>query len=168
MIMDAWESASQEIVYHDPFDTVSALSYKTPTVPPNHPDHGQFNNTSMPATILIADDHEDNRELLRLLLTGAGYNVREARDGNECLGFARNEPPNLIVMDLSMPVLDGWGLLRELRADERTQAIPCMVVTAHADFARNDALQTGFAAYVSKPYTAEAILDTIARILAEQ
>lgn len=166
--MDAWESASQEIVYQGPFDTVSALSYKTRRFPPNHLDHGPFKRTSMPATILIADDHEDNRELLRLLLAGAGYTVREARDGNECLVFAQTEPPNLIVMDLSMPVLDGWGLLRELKADERTQAIPCMVVTAHADFARNEALQTGFAAYVSKPYSAEAILDTIASLLADQ
>lgn len=122
----------------------------------------------MPATILIADDHDDNRELLRLLLSGAGYKVREARDGNECLTNAQSEPPDLIVVDLSMPILDGWGLLRELKADQRTQTIPCMVVTAHADFARNEALETGFAAYVSKPYTAEAILDTIAKILAEQ
>src|ERR1043166_3558485 len=122
----------------------------------------------MPETILIADDHDDNRELLRLLLSGAGYQVREARDGNECLTCAQEEPPDLIVVDLSMPVLDGWGLLRELKADGRTQTIPCIVVTAHADLARNDALQTGFAAFVSKPYSAEAILDTIASILADQ
>ena len=108
----------------------------------------------MPPTVLIADDHDDNRELLQVLLSGAGYNVREARDGSECLAIARNERPDLIVMDLSMPVLDGWGVLRELKADERTLTIPCMAVTAHAELEQNQALDTGFAAYVLKPYTA--------------
>ena len=119
----------------------------------------------MPATILIADDHEDNREVLQLLLAGAGYNVREARDGKECLTIAREESPELIVMDLSMPVLDGWGVLQELKADERTLAIPCMAVTAHADLERDQALKTGFSAYVSKPYTAAHLLKTIATVL---
>jgi CheY-like chemotaxis protein len=121
----------------------------------------------MAATILIADDHDDNRELLRLLLTAAGYKVREARDGKECLAIARNEPPDLIVMDLSMPVLDGWGVFQELKADQRTLTIPCMAVTAHADLERSEALDTGFIAYVSKPYTAETLLKTIATVLAE-
>ena len=121
----------------------------------------------MPATILIADDHDDNRELLQLLLSGAGYNVREARDGKECLAIAREESPDLIVMDLSMPVLDGWGVLKELKADKRTLTIPCMAVTAHADLAQDQALKTGFHAYVSKPYTAETLLKTIANLLAK-
>ena len=122
----------------------------------------------MPATILIADDHEDNRELLRLLLAAAGYDVREARDGNECLTFAQNEPPDLIVLDLSMPVMDGWGVLRELKADQRTQTIPCMAVTAHPDFGRTQALENGFTAYVSKPFSSDHLLQTIATVLARQ
>ena len=119
----------------------------------------------MPATILIADDHEDNRELLQLLLSGAGYNVREASNGQECLVIARDESPDLIVMDLSMPVLDGWGVLQELKADQRTLAIPCMAVTAHADLEQDHALKTGFSAYVSKPYKADNLLRTIATLL---
>jgi two-component system cell cycle response regulator DivK len=119
----------------------------------------------MPATILIADDHEDNRELLRLLLAGAGYDVREARDGNECLTFAQTDPPDLIVMDLSMPALDGWGVLRELKADQRTQTIPCMAVTAHAEFVKNEALNTGFSAYLTKPYNSDALLQTVVALL---
>ena len=122
----------------------------------------------MPVTILIADDHDDNRELLQLLLSGAGYNVREARDGKECLTIARNESPDLIVMDLSMPVLDGWGVLQELKADERTLAIPCMAVTAHADFDQTEALETGFAAYVSKPFSSDHLLKTVATVLAKR
>jgi two-component system sensor histidine kinase/response regulator len=122
----------------------------------------------MPATILIADDHDDNRELLQLLLLGAGYNVREARDGRECLAIARDESPDLIIIDLSMPVLDGWGVFQELKADERTRQIPCMVVTAHADLDRNQALETGFTAYVSKPYSGDDILQAVATVLANR
>ena len=122
----------------------------------------------MPATILIADDHDDNRELLQLLLVGAGYDVREARDGSECVAIARDERPDLIVIDLSMPVLDGWGVFRELRDDQSTRAIPCIAVTAHADLTRIEALETGFSAYVSKPFGIEALLKTVADVLADQ
>jgi two-component system, cell cycle response regulator DivK len=121
----------------------------------------------MAHTILIADDHEDNRELLQLLLENAGYSVREAKDGSECLEMARDERPDLIVMDLSMPVLDGWGVFEELKTDLRTRAIPCMAVTAHADLDRNRALETGFIAYVSKPFRNELLLSTVATVLSE-
>jgi len=120
----------------------------------------------MANTILIADDHDDNRELLQILLAGAGYDVREARDGSECLAIAREHLPDLIVMDLSMPGLDGWGVFRELKADQRTVEIPCMAVTAHADLDRGAALKTGFNAYVSKPFSSEDLLETVASLLA--
>ena len=116
-------------------------------------------------SILIADDHEDNRELLHLMLRGAGYSVREAKNGSECLELARAEAPDLIVMDLSMPVLDGWGLFEELKMDQTTRGIPCIVVTAHADLDRNRALEKGFTAYVSKPFAAEDLLSTVAAAL---
>ena len=112
-------------------------------------------------TILIADDHEDNRELLHLVLKSAGYRVREATNGIECLELARAEAPDLIVMDLSMPLLDGWGLFEELKTDQRTQGIPCVILTAHADLNRNRALEKGFIAYISKPFAAEHLLHTI-------
>ena len=122
----------------------------------------------MPATILIADDHDDNRELLQILLVNAGYDVREAKDGSECLAIARAERPDLIVIDLSMPVLDGWGVFRELSADESTRTIPCMAVTAHAEMDQGQALQAGLSAYVIKPYSSEALLETVASVLAKQ
>ena len=122
----------------------------------------------MPATILIADDHEDNRELMQLLLLSAGYSVREAKDGSECLAIARDERPDLIVMDLSMPVLDGWGLFEELKTDQRTRTIPCMAVTAHAELDRMRALETGFRAYLSKPFKSEAFLQTVATLLSTE
>ena len=116
-------------------------------------------------TIIIADDHEDNRELVYLMLRGAGYSVREAKDGSECLELARAETPDLIVMDLSMPVLDGWGLFEELKLDQRTRDIPCIVLTAHADLDRNRALEKGFIAYVSKPFATEDLLSAVAAAL---
>ncbi|HEV2884371.1 MAG TPA: response regulator [Pyrinomonadaceae bacterium] len=122
----------------------------------------------MPATVLIADDHDDNRELMQLLLSGAGYTVREARNGSECVAMALDEQPDLIVIDLSMPVLDGWGVFRALQNDQRTKKIPCMAVTAHADLNRNEALATGFSAYVSKPFSSDALLKTIEHLLASR
>jgi CheY-like chemotaxis protein len=122
----------------------------------------------MAATILIAEDHDDNRELLQVLLSGAGYAVREAKDGRECLAIAREALPDLIVIDLSMPVLDGWGVFAELKSDHRTRTIPCMAVTAHAELDRHAALETGFSAYVSKPFKGDDLLKTIATVLANQ
>jgi two-component system, cell cycle response regulator DivK len=122
----------------------------------------------MATTILIADDHDDNRELLSLLLSGDGYQVREARDGRECLELARTQPPDLIVLDLSMPVLDGWAVFRELKTDQRTRTIPCIAVTAHAELDLTKALETGFSAYISKPFSGDALLKTVATVLATQ
>ncbi len=118
------------------------------------------------ARILIADDYDDNRELLRLMLEGAGYSVRETRDGRECVVAARAELPDIVLIDLSMPVLDGWATLDELRADERTRAIHCIAVTAFAaEQDRQRALDAGFDAYLAKPYRSKDLLDLVERIL---
>ena len=120
----------------------------------------------MPARILIAEDYDDNRELLRLMLEGFGYDVREARDGREFVEAARADPPDLALIDLSMPVLDGWGTLRELRADPRTRHLPCVVVTAFAgERDRERALAEGFDAYVSKPFRQRDLMEVVARLL---
>ena len=119
----------------------------------------------MPASILIADDYEDNRELLRLMLEVIGYRIREARNGRECVSMAQAEPPDLLLVDLSMPVLDGWGVLKELRADERTRHIPCVAVTAFADPAREQALAAGFDGYLSKPFKSRELIDTVKSML---
>ncbi len=120
----------------------------------------------MPPTILIADDYEDNLELLRLLLAAGDYRVREARNGRECVIMAREEPPDLIMVDLSMPLLDGWAVCHELQSDERTAAIPCVAVTAYGDADRARALDAGFTAYISKPFRGVELLETVARLLA--
>ena len=130
---------------------------------------GRFSQvTEMSATILIAEDYDDNRELLRLLLSAANYEVSEARNGQECLKLARQNPPDLIMVDLSMPELDGWEVFRELKADSSTADIPCVAVTARTDLDRGRALQVGFSAFVSKPFKTDELLATVARLVTKQ
>ena len=120
----------------------------------------------MSTRILIADDYEDNRELLRIMLEGAGYSVMEARDGRECVQMAQASLPDLCLIDLSMPVLDGWGAIEELRADPRTRHVPCVAVTAFADPERaRRALDHNFDAYITKPFRTPELLDTVERLL---
>lgn len=120
----------------------------------------------MPFRILIADDHDDNRELLRFMLGEAMYDVHEARDGQECLQVARERQPDLIIIDISMPRLDGWEVFQELKADKSTSNIPCVAVTAHSEIDRPRALEAGFSAYLSKPFRSEALLETVRQVLA--
>jgi len=123
----------------------------------------------MPGYILIADDYDDNREVLRLMLEAAGYTVREARDGGECVSLAQTEQPLVALIDISMPVLDGWGVIKELRADERTNNIPCVAVTAFtADSDRQRILAAGFTDYLGKPYRTKDLLDIIERLTHEK
>jgi two-component system cell cycle response regulator DivK len=118
------------------------------------------------ARILIADDYDDNRELLRLMLENAGYSVRETRDGRECIAAARAELPDIALIDLSMPVLDGWATLRELRADESTRSVACIAVTAlAAEQDRQRVLDAGFDAYLAKPYRSRDLLELVERLL---
>lgn len=120
------------------------------------------------AFILIADDYDDNRELLRLMLETAGHKIREAKDGAECVAMALKEPPDLLLIDLSMPVLDGWDVLRQLRENERTRLIPCVAVTAFPESDRPRALNDGFSAYLSKPFRTRDLLATVGRLLEER
>ena len=122
----------------------------------------------MPARILIADDYDDNRELLRLLLQGAKYEVIEARDGQQCLDLAREHLPDLIMVDLSMPKLDGWEAFKALQADPKTESIPCVVTTASADMDSVRARQHGFSAYVNKPFKTAALLEVVSSLLRQK
>jgi two-component system cell cycle response regulator DivK len=119
----------------------------------------------MPINILIVDDYADNRELLRLMLEIGGYSTCEAADGRAGLDMAQALMPDLILVDLSMPELDGWEVLRELRADERTRHIPCVAVTASADRNVEHALAQGFDAYLPKPYRRTELMETVERML---
>jgi CheY-like chemotaxis protein len=119
----------------------------------------------MPSRILIADDYEDNRELLRLLLVTADYEVFEACDGQECLQLALELLPDLVMIDLSMPKLDGWEVFQALKANQLTSNIPCVAVTAYAEIDRKRALQVGFDAYLPKPFRTADLLNIVSRLL---
>jgi CheY-like chemotaxis protein len=110
----------------------------------------------------------DNRELLRLLLCGANHQVREARNGWECLDSARRNPPDLIMVDLSMPGLDGWEVFRELKADSSTAHIPCVAVTAHTDPRSRACFAIGFSATSSASlFGPKELLLTVKRLVSE-
>ncbi len=122
----------------------------------------------MPITILIADDYDDNRELLKLLLETANYEVREARDGHECVLSARQQVPDLIMVDLSMPQLDGWEVFSTLKADSATSHVPFVAVTAHTQRDCERALELGFSAFIPKPFRTDELLETVARVVRER
>lgn len=120
----------------------------------------------MPATILIADDYEDNRELLRIMLSTAQYEVREAANGQQCLAMAKAHPPDLILVDLNMPLVDGWDLVKEIKADQNLAHIPCIAVSAYTELIKGLNAQSEFSACLTKPFRREELLETVARVLA--
>ena len=103
-----------------------------------------------PYCILIAEDHEDNRVALKMMLQLSGYQVLEAADGNEAIDVADRNKPDLILMDISLPAIDGLKVTRELR--NRAQNMPIIIVSAYDnEEARDDAFLAGGTDYVSKP-----------------
>ena len=102
--------------------------------------------------ILYVEDNEDNVYVLQQRLTRAGHTVLIARDGAEGIAMAQAERPDLIIMDLSLPVLDGWEATRRLKAAAETRAIPVIALSAHAMAGdREKALDAGCDDYDSKP-----------------
>ena len=102
--------------------------------------------------VLLAEDFEDARELYRDYLEFSGFTVETASNGREAIEQAIALEPDLILMDASMPVLDGWQATRELKANPATQHIPVLALTAHAfDDARQQARAVGCDGFVTKP-----------------
>ena len=116
--------------------------------------------------MLIVDDEEMNREVLRELLEANGYQVHEATDGAEAFERARSDVPNLILMDIRMPKVDGFDTFAKLRSDPDTARIPVIAVTAFAmESDRLRTLSAGFDAYISKPVDFQLLLKTIHQLL---
>ncbi len=116
--------------------------------------------------ILIADDRPSSRELLRLVLERSGYDVIEAADGQQALERARTENPDLILLDLQMPGLDGYGVLAALRGETRFQNLPVLALTASAMRGdREKIMAAGFTDYLAKPAGPEIVRETVARFL---
>lgn len=124
------------------------------------------NNAMFPSRILIIEDNEDNLALMRLLLERAKYEVLTAVDGLSGIDLARAERPNLILLDLAMPEVDGWEVAQVLKDDILTRDIPIIAVTAHAlpkDRAR--ALEAGCDAFIVKPFSVSKLIGEIEQLL---
>lgn len=104
------------------------------------------------ARILIVEDNPDNRTLITDILLSLGYEVIEAIDGEQGVEKALAERPDLILMDLSLPQMDGWTATAHIKAEEHMQAVPIIALSAHAMVGdREKALQAGCDDYISKP-----------------
>jgi CheY-like chemotaxis protein len=118
------------------------------------------------ARILLVDDQADIRETASLALEQGGHQVLTARDGLEGVERARVERPDLVLMDIEMPRMDGWEALRLLRLDEETRDIPVAMFTILFDLREKvRALKYGAQDYISKPFSLDDLLERVQRIL---
>jgi two-component system, cell cycle response regulator DivK len=118
------------------------------------------------ASILLVEDNEMNRDMLTRRLERKGFRILTAEDGQEGLEIAASEAPDLILMDMSLPVLDGWEATRRLKAAPETRQIPIIALTAHAMTSDRDrALQAGCDDYDTKPIELDRLLQKMAALL---
>jgi two-component system, cell cycle response regulator DivK len=116
----------------------------------------------MSKRILVVEDHEDNRQILRDLLASAGYEMIEAGNGEAGVAAAAAEHPDLILMDIQLPILDGYEATRQIRANPALTDIPIIVVTSYALSGDEEkARAAGCNAYVAKPYSPRQLLARI-------
>ena len=123
-------------------------------------------STEQGPLILVVDDYEDAREMYAEYLRFCGFRVAEARNGNEALDQAFTLMPDLILMDLSLPGMDGWEATRQLKADERTRQIPVVALTGHAlAGASEGAKRAGCDSFVTKPCLPDDLVVEVRRML---
>lgn len=117
----------------------------------------------MAKRVLIVEDNFDNREIYAEILRHSGYETLEAENGARGVEKAKQHLPDLILMDLSMPLMDGWEAIELLKADSRTAAIPVLAISAHVvmngDYRRAE--EAGFAAYITKPVEPRQVLEQV-------
>src|SRR5258708_19745259 len=117
-------------------------------------------------TILVADDDAEQRSLYAEILTAAGYRVLQAGDGEGAVTLARGEHPDLMLMDVTMPVVSGWNAVRVLREDPSTLAIPIIVVTGLVDtWDRDASIAAAADSHLTKPVRPERLLSEVHRTL---
>lgn len=115
-------------------------------------------------TLLLVEDNEDNRIIYSTVLRHIGYDVVEALDGVEAVALARSVLPDLILMDISIPHIDGWEATKILRQDPTTRDIPIIALTAHALAGdRERATAVGFTSYLAKPIEPRAVVAEVRR-----
>jgi len=118
--------------------------------------------------VLLVDDYPDAREMYSEYLQFSGFDVVEAANGMEALQRAADAEPDIILMDLSLPVMDGWEATRRLKADPRTAPIPVVALTGHALAGISEgARQAGCDAFVAKPCLPEDLVREIRRVLSD-
>jgi two-component system cell cycle response regulator DivK len=118
--------------------------------------------------VLIAEDNAVNRELLRELLESRGYSVSEACDGQEALDMVRQTQPDILLLDIGMPILDGFGVISKIREDPQLMALPVLAITAYAMHGDQEKIMnSGFDGYLSKPVNAGALMEEMGRLLAK-
>jgi len=116
----------------------------------------------MKQSVLIIEDDLDNSQLMRLLLEVEDFEVLSAIDGEQGLKIAQQHQPDLIILDLDMPILDGWGVIEALKQVDQTKEIPIIVVTAHLmPHEREKVLAAGGSGYVSKPFKVRELVAEI-------
>jgi two-component system cell cycle response regulator DivK len=119
--------------------------------------------------VLLVEDNEMNRDMLSRRLVRRGFEVSVAVDGQQGVEMAASESPDIILMDMSLPVLDGWEASRQLKTSPSTQAIPLIALTAHAMSGDRDrALEAGCDDYDTKPIEFQRLLEKIDRLLTAQ
>ena len=117
--------------------------------------------------VLVVDDYADAREMYAEYLEFSGFRVAEAKNGAEALDKAFELTPDVILMDLSLPVMDGWEATRRLKADERTRGIPVVALTGHALAGHSEiAKKAGCDAFVTKPCLPDALVQEVKKQLA--
>lgn len=113
-------------------------------------------------TILLIEDNDMNRDMLSRRLKRRGYTILSAVDGGEGLNAARTQAPDIILLDMSLPTMDGWEVARQIRLDKSTAALPVIGLSAHAmDSDRQKALEAGCNDYESKPIDFDSLLSKI-------
>ena len=116
----------------------------------------------MSKCILVVEDQEDNRQILRDLLTNAGFEMIEAENGEEAVAFAQARRPDLILMDIQLPILDGYEATRRIKANPDLKSIPIIVVTSYALGGDEEkARLAGCDDYVAKPFSPRQLLAKI-------
>jgi two-component system cell cycle response regulator DivK len=119
-----------------------------------------------PARVLLVDDDRDTRVVFRTILEHYGFEVLEAGEGREALRVARQQIPHLVLLDLSLPVLDGWEVARTLKGESRTSSIPIVAFSAHAlESARRRALEAGCDSFLVKPILPREVVQEVQRLL---
>lgn len=122
----------------------------------------------MPSRVLVVEDYDDSREFLKFLLETYGFDVTEAVNGQEAVEAVKNQALDLVLMDISMPVMDGLTATRKIRESKNGKKLPIIAVTAQKEQARRPAIEAGCDGLLGKPIDFEALRPVLNRYLSDR